>query len=149
MEMKRQRKYLECQIAALAVWALSIMLMYATDRMYGKPAYRIALYANAILFWAALLVFLALTVKILSAGRGSRCGRPGIFRFFRNRPAVVCDSALLLLFGGSALYAGVGVKPASQLLSFAQIAGFVFLAGMHGILNGGSYAAAYGEEKGA
>ncbi len=70
-EMKRQRKYLRRQIAALAVWAFSIVLMYATDRLYGKPIYRIALYVNAALFWSSFLVWLTVTGQLLWAGRGA------------------------------------------------------------------------------
>ncbi len=146
-EMKRQRKYLRRQIAALAVWAFSIVLMYATDRLYGKPIYRIALYVNAALFWSSFLVWLTVTGQLLWAGRGAPKQLPGIIRFFRNRTAAAADGALLLLLGGSAVSAGFEVKPAFGLLPFLQVAAFVFLVGLHSILNGSSYAAAYGEEE--
>lgn len=145
--MKEQRRYIRVQIAALAVWAASILLIYFTDLLYGKEFYRAALYANAILFWAALLVWLALTVKILLAGRGTGQSLPGIMRFFRNRPAAVADGILLFWIGGSLIISLSGRRLPSQFLSFLQIAGFVFLIGIHGILNGSNYAAVYGKDE--
>lgn len=146
-EMKEQRRYIRAQIAALAVWAASILLIYFTDLLYGKEFYRAALYANAILFWLALAVWLALTVKILLAGRGTGNGLPGILRFFRNRPAAIADGILLfwLAAGIVVLLSGRGLP--SEFLSFLQIAGFVFLIGIHGILNGSNYAAVYGKDE--
>lgn len=144
--MKKQRRYLRWQIAALALWAISIALMYGTDRLYGKSFYRSVLYANAALFWVSFFAWFALTLRILWMGRGAGYKRPGIFCFFRNRPAAIADGALLFLFVCSVILDGIGIGSRFQLLSFLQIAGFVFLIGIHSILNGSHYAAVYGKE---
>ncbi|MGN0142574.1 MAG: hypothetical protein ACI4AD_10125 [Roseburia sp.] len=148
----KKRRMLKLQITALAVWALSILLMYFTDLLYGKSFYRILLYANGILFWITLTAFIFISIVIdvqFRRNTGKRAGRrlPGMFCFFQNRYAIFIDVLLILSIVLCVAVNVCGLTVQSQLLSFIFVAAIAFLLGMHGILNGSHYAAFCDEEE--
>ena len=129
-------------IVFLAVLSVAVLLMPFGLRLADQTM--VLTYIAGALFWVGLLGVIVVSVCLSVARRrdnafskkqpkGKSCG---MFRFFQNPKATVCDVVLIVSAIGlivTCIWAGTTIWP------FPFLSLFIFSFGMHGMLNGSGY----------
>lgn len=140
MKINTYRKVLLYSVLCYAVSSISFLCIPFSD-FNEDGIKRIMAYMVGGLFWSGLIVGLILTAVLgfwRKKASKKKCKLPGILCFFRNKQAMRCDSAMLLmivLFIISQNFLGL-----YHWISIILLSSMLFSIYMHSVLNGNNYA---------
>lgn len=136
--IKNRKKLLAGYTRFLALWSLSLVPMPFVVKPENTQTALLMLLGA--IFWIGCIGTVLYAVKIIRQKEPEDTKKqalPGIFRFFRNRPASIADTAMLISLVLFLLVSNMG----SLIVPFLMCAVFVFSFGMHCVLNGRFYEA--------
>lgn len=139
---RRRKIMFSLYVIGLATLSVSCLLMPFGVRVSDETM--LLIYASGALFWIGLLSTIVMAMSISGARRRDRVFSKtnsnekgcGLFRFFRNKPAVVCDTLMIISAVG---LAATCIWAEQTIWPFPFLSLFIFSFGMHCMLNGRAY----------
>ena len=140
--MERDKALFKYACVSFGVSAFAWLLSPFGDYKGSALAVFVAILVG-VLFWLGLIAGIVLIMMINShrkknAGANAKStGRPGAFRFFSNRKAMIADIAMIVFLVVLIVLSFVRIK--EQSLFMIAFAFFLFSLYMHCVLNGTNY----------